>query len=158
MSAPFMTLPFRHLRAHILSILLFLMCFGMHVNGKKPQVLDQNDRLAPQTGVASWYGGRWIGRLTASGERYRAGDLTAAHRQLPFGTFVRVTNLGNNRSAIVRINNRGPFAKGRIIDLSKRAATDLAMLNAGTTRVRLEVLSGEELDMAKLAVTPSDGG
>jgi rare lipoprotein A (peptidoglycan hydrolase) len=157
MSAPFMTVPFRHLRPYILSILLFLTCFGVQVNGKEPRVLDQNDRLAPQTGVASWYGGSWIGRVTASGERYRAGDLTAAHRQLPFGTFVRVTNLRNNRSAIVRINNRGPFAKGRIIDLSKRAATDLAMLNAGTTRVRLEVISGDELDMAKLAVTPSAG-
>jgi rare lipoprotein A len=156
MSAPFMTLSLCKLRRYILSILLFLTCFGMQVNGKKP-LHDQNDRFESQTGMASWYGGHWIGRLTANGERYRAGDLTAAHRQLPFGTFVRVTNLNNNRSAIVRINNRGPFAKGKIIDLSKRAATDLAMLSAGTTRVRLEVLSGDELDMAKVAVTGSGG-
>ena len=157
MSAPFMTIPLCHPRRYILSILLFLTCFGVRVNAKKP-LHNQNDRLDPQTGMASWYGGHWIGRLTASGERYRAADLTAAHRKLPFGTFVRVTNLNNNRSAIVRINNRGPFAKGRIIDLSKRAATDLAMLNAGTTRVRLEVLSGDDLDMAKVAVNASSGG
>jgi rare lipoprotein A len=104
--------------------------------------------------MASWYGDR----RTASGERFHPGALTAAHRRLPFGTFVRVTNLRNNRSTIVRINDRGPYAKGRIIDLSKRAAVDLAMIDSGTARVRLEVLSREELDMAKLSVTQSDGG
>jgi rare lipoprotein A len=154
MSAPFMNQPIRQLRPYLLMILLLLACFAPHVNAKKPQDTDQKDRLAPQMGMASWYGGR----LTASGERYHSGDLTAAHRQLPFGTFVRVTNLRNNRSAIVRINDRGPYAKGRIIDLSKRAAVDLAMIDAGTARVRLEVLSREELDMAKLSVTQSDGG
>jgi rare lipoprotein A len=158
MSAPFMRQSVRPLRPYLFSILLFLTCFTARVNAKKPPTSNQKERLAPQTGVASWYGGRWIGRLTASGERYRAGDLTAAHRLLPFGTFVRVTNLRNNRSAIVRINNRGPFAKGRIIDLSKRAAADIAMLDSGTARVRLEVLSAEEVDVAKLSATPSDGG
>jgi rare lipoprotein A len=153
-SAPFMNQPIRQLRLQLLSTLFCLACFVPHVNAKKPQVTEQKDRLAPQTGMASWYGGK----RTASGERYHAGDLTAAHRQLPFGTFVRVTNLRNNRSAIVRINDRGPYAKGRIIDLSKRAAFDLAMIDSGTARVRLEVLSGEELDMAKLSVAQSEGG
>lgn len=100
-------------------------------------------------GIASWYGGRWIGRGTASGERYRAGDLTAAHRKLPFGTMVRVTNLKNQRSTIVRINNRGPWGRGRIIDVSEQAATELAMKSAGTVRVRLDVLTGDELAAAK---------
>ena len=71
-----------------------------------------------ETGKASYYGGRWIGRLTANGERYHSGDCTAAHKHLPFNTMVRVTNLRNNKSVIVRINNRGPYAKGRILDLS----------------------------------------
>lgn len=96
-----------------------------------------------QTGMASWYGGRWIGRKTANGERYQHDDLTAAHRTLPFGTFVRVTNLRNKKSTVVRINNRGPYTKGRIIDLSKRAATSLGFIQSGVARVQLEVLSTE---------------
>src|SRR4051794_27385427 len=92
---------------------------------------------APATGIASWYGGTWIGKLTASGERYGAADLTAAHRSLPFGTMVRVTNLNNQHSTVVRINNRGPFIKGRMIDMSKRAATLLGMMGSGTARVKL---------------------
>jgi len=153
-----MTLPFRRLRPHLLATLLLLTCFGMRANARKLPAPGQNDCPASQSGMASWYGGRWIGRLTANGERYRAGDLTAAHRHLPFGTFVRITNLRNSRSVIVRINNRGPYSIGRIIDVSKRAAIDLAMLDAGTARVRLEVLSGEELEVAKLAATSSEGG
>ena len=103
-----------------------------------------------QTGVASWYGAGFVNGKTASGERYRPNERTAAHRTLPFGTYVRVTNLKNNKSAVVRINNRGPFRKKRIIDLSKQAATDLAMLKTGLVRVRLEVLS-KELAIAELA-------
>jgi rare lipoprotein A len=98
-----------------------------------------------QTGVASWYGGSFIGGKTANGERYQADDRTAAHRNLPFGTYVRVINLANHRSAVVRINNRGPFVKGRIIDVSKQAAIDLAMVNSGTARVRLEVIPKAQL-------------
>jgi len=110
-----------------------------------------------QTGMASWYGGRWIGRLTASGERYRAADMTAAHRSLRFGTMVRVTNLRNNRTTVVRINNRGPYTKGRILDLSQRAATDLGMMGSGVAKVRVEVLAGEQLATAKLAMVGSSG-
>lgn len=98
---------------------------------------------ATQTGVASWYGGRWIGRKTANGERYHHNDLTAAHRTLPFGTYVRVTNLRNKKSAVVRINNRGPYIKGRIIDVSKRAATSLGLISSGVARVQVEVLPTE---------------
>jgi rare lipoprotein A len=89
-----------------------------------------------QTGVASWYGGS---QRTASGERYKPNEMTAAHRRLPLGTIVRVTNLANNRSTVVRINDRGPYIKGRILDLSVAAARELAMLNSGTTQVRVEV-------------------
>jgi rare lipoprotein A len=100
-----------------------------------------------QTGVASWYAGERNGR-TASGERFRADGLTAAHRSLRFGTLVRVTNLRNNRNVVVRITDRGPFTKGRILDLSRRAATEIGMMGSGTARVRMEVLASEELAMA----------
>jgi rare lipoprotein A len=100
----------------------------------------KGDFSAARTGVASWYGGSWIGKLTANGEPYGAADMTAAHRSLPFGTMVRVTNLGNLRSTVVRINNRGPFVKGRLLDVSKKAATLLGMMGSGTARVKLEVI------------------
>lgn len=92
------------------------------------------------TGVASYYGPGFHGKKTANGERFNMNALTAAHRTLPFGTRVRVTNLDNGRSVVVRINDRGPFAKGRIIDLSKVAAKRIGMIQSGTARVRLEVL------------------
>ncbi|MFQ5671236.1 MAG: septal ring lytic transglycosylase RlpA family protein [Acidobacteriota bacterium] len=94
----------------------------------------------PQVGIASWYGRPFHGRLTASGERFNMHDLTAAHRTLPFHTRVRVTNLDNGKQVVVRINDRGPFRKGRIIDLSMAAARKIAMLGPGLARVRLEVL------------------
>ncbi|MBL4634238.1 MAG: septal ring lytic transglycosylase RlpA family protein [Kofleriaceae bacterium] len=94
------------------------------------------------TGKASWYGGKFHGRKTASGERFNKNALTAAHRKLPFGTKVRVTHLGNGKSVIVRINDRGPFGnRGRILDLSEAAATRLGMKRAGVARIKLEVLS-----------------
>lgn len=97
------------------------------------------------TGKASWYGGKFHGRKTASGERFNKNALTAAHRKLPFGSKVRVTHLGNQKSVVVRINDRGPFGnKGRIIDLSEAAAVRLGMKNAGVARVKLEVLSVEK--------------
>lgn len=94
-----------------------------------------------QKGTASWYGGRWHGKLTANGERYNQNSFTAAHRHLPFGTRVRVTNLQNGKSCVVRINNRGPYVKGRVIDLSVAAAKELGFHRQGTTKVSLEVLN-----------------
>jgi len=96
--------------------------------------------VAVETGTASWYGGRWIGRLTANGEHYRKDDMTAAHKKLPFNTMVRVVNLKNNKSTVVRINNRGPYVKGRIIDLSVCAAKEIGTYEAGVSKVRLEIL------------------
>ncbi len=93
-----------------------------------------------QTGYASWYGGRFHGRKTADGERYNMYAYTAAHKTLPMNTIVRVTNLENHRHTIVRINDRGPFVKNRIIDLSYAAARSLGIVKTGTALVRLTVL------------------
>ena len=79
-------------------------------------------------GVASWYGGKFHGRLTSSGEVFDTNEMTAAHRTLPFGTIVKVTNMDNGKSAMVKINDRGPFVDGRIIDLSRAAAEQIDML------------------------------
>jgi len=94
---------------------------------------------ATQLGVASWYGHPFDGRLTANGEIYDMEKLTAAHRTFPFGTVVRIENLSNNKTVEVRINDRGPFVQGRIIDLSHAAAQDISM--QGIANVRLSVLS-----------------
>ena len=99
-------------------------------------------RTAWQTGVASWYGPDFHGRLTSNREIYNMYDLTAAHPTLRFGTLVMVTNLDNGRAAQVRINDRGPFVKNRIIDLSYAAARLLGMVGPGTAPVRLEILGG----------------
>ncbi len=94
-----------------------------------------------RTGKASWYGQRYHGRTTASGVRFDMNAMTAAHRSLPFGTRVRVTNLANRRSVVVTINDRGPFAGGRIIDLSRRAAEILGMVRTGVVRVRVHAIA-----------------
>jgi rare lipoprotein A len=91
-------------------------------------------------GQASYYGARHHGNKTASGERFDQNALTAAHRSLPFGSQVQVTNLRNNKSVVVRINDRGPYAKQRIIDLSQKAAERLGMLRDGVVPVRIEKL------------------
>ncbi len=99
-----------------------------------------------QIGRASWYGGGFQGRATASGEAYNMADLTCAHRSLPLGTLVRVTNLTNNRSVVVRVNDRGPYFANRVVDLSYAAARFLGFSRAGTQTVRLDVLkSASEL-------------
>jgi rare lipoprotein A len=91
-------------------------------------------------GQASWYGPGFYGNRTASGETFRPGTMTAAHRTLPFGTMVRVTNLSNGRSTVVRINDRGPFHGGRVIDLAHGAAVQLGVTASGTAPVSLEIL------------------
>ena len=103
-------------------------------------VLPLSAAKADQVGSASWYA---LTSKTASGERMNPNALTAAHRSWPFGTTVLVENLGNGRSVVVRVNDRGPFVGGRIIDLSKAAAAQIGMINSGTAKVR---------------VTPSGGG
>jgi rare lipoprotein A len=107
-----------------------------------------------ETGIASWYGPGFHGKFTANGELYDQNAMTAAHRTLPMPSLVQVTNLENGRAIRVRINDRGPFAHGRIIDLSKRAAELLGFLNDGTAKVRVQVLEMESRELAMLA---SDG-
>ncbi|MEY2394994.1 MAG: rare lipoprotein [Acidobacteriaceae bacterium] len=94
-----------------------------------------------ETGLASWYGHPYHGRVAANGEIYDMEKLTAAHRTLPFGTWVRVTNITNDKSVEVRITDRGPFVGGRIIDLSHAAAEVIDMIGAGVAQVRLDIIS-----------------
>lgn len=96
---------------------------------------------ATETGIASWYGVPYNGRAAASGEIYDMEQLTAAHRTLPFGTWLEVTDLDNGKKVEVRVNDRGPFAHGRILDLSLAAAREIEMLGPGTARVRLKVIA-----------------
>lgn len=102
---------------------------------------DIDPRGYDETGTASFYGARHHGKRTASGEPFDQHGLTAAHRSLPFGTRVKVTNLNNDRSVVVRINDRGPHTRGRLIDLSRAAAQRLDMIRSGTARVRVQSLS-----------------
>ncbi|WP_247877906.1 septal ring lytic transglycosylase RlpA family protein [Azospirillum sp. TSO22-1] len=121
--------------------------------GSLVEELDQLVRMAlletpppsafEQTGKASWYGPGFHGRKTASGVRFNQHALTAAHRTLPLGTAVKVTNLDTGRTIQVTINDRGPYIDGRIIDLSRRAAAELGMEEAGLAPVRIETLDGE---------------
>jgi len=101
-----------------------------------------------ETGIASWYGAKFHGRYTANGAIYDMNALTAAHRTLPMPSFVRVTNLTNGRSMILKINDRGPFARNRIIDISRRGAKLLGFQKAGTARVRVEILADKSRAIA----------
>ena len=109
------------------------------INGKTyyPTTVSVGDTAS---GIASWYGPDFHGKKTSNGETYNMNAMTAAHKTLPMNTMVRVTNLGNGAQTTVRINDRGPFVAGRIIDLSKAAATSIGMIGAGTARVKLEVV------------------
>jgi rare lipoprotein A len=94
-----------------------------------------------QEGIASFYADKFEGRLTASGEKYKHSKYTAAHKTLPFGTIVKVTNLSNSKFVEVKINDRGPYVDGRIIDLSKLAAESLDMIGSGLTKVKVEIVN-----------------
>ena len=107
----------------------------MDIAGLEPSEQDLGD------GLASWYGPDFAGRTTASGEIFDPGELTAAHRSLPFGSIVRVTNEDNGRSVVVRINDRGPYAGDRVIDLSEAAARALDMIGPGEVPVQLALLA-----------------
>jgi rare lipoprotein A len=96
-----------------------------------------------QVGTASWYGSYFQGKATASGEPYNMYDMTAAHMNLPLGTFVKVTNLRNGRSAVLRVNDRGPYVDGRVIDVSYNAAKALDFKARGLQRVRIDVVHPE---------------
>ncbi len=109
------------------------------VNGRKYKVLGTSTGFE-QRGLASWYGGKFHGRLTASGEVYDMNKLTAAHRTLPLGTYVRVTRTDGRGEVVLKVNDRGPFIKGRIIDVSRAGAEKLQMLEKGVAEVRVKAL------------------
>jgi rare lipoprotein A len=100
-----------------------------------------------QTGTASWYGTKYHGKRSSNGEIYNKNKMTAAHPSLPFGTEVKVTNLSNNQVVVVRITDRGPFSKHRIIDLSEAAARKIGMIRSGTAKVTMEILSKPESEV-----------
>ncbi|MBR2252750.1 MAG: septal ring lytic transglycosylase RlpA family protein [Neisseriaceae bacterium] len=106
----------------------------------------KNNSPMVQEGTASWYGGKFHGRKTASGERFNTYALTAAHRTLPMNTRLRVTNLSNGKSVIVRVNDRGPYVGKRVIDLSYSAANELGFVKRGVTKVRLERLHTKKVE------------
>jgi len=122
---------------HIAPVLLLALGLGgcATLGGRPPL-----DRDRPETGTASYYASRFHGRTTASGVRYDSGEMMAAHRTLPFGTRVRVTHVRNHRSVVVTVVDRGPFRRGRIIDLSRRAARELGFVHEGLATVRVEVV------------------
>lgn len=119
-----------------LSPLLLTAC-----SANRPPSTRGAGTAAVDRGVASWYGPKFHGRRTASGERYNMNDLTAAHRTLPFGTLLEVRNVRNGRSVVVRINDRGPFSKNRVIDLSFAAAREIGAVLPGTVPVELYLSS-----------------
>lgn len=133
----------RILPVSVICLLVFFMSCGVVPRTEGFRAGARGSGNAIETGVASWYGPNFHGKLTANGEVYDMDGMTAAHRTLPFGTEVVVENLDNGKTIRVRINDRGPFAKNRIIDLSRAAATQLEMVGPGTARVRLYLVKGD---------------
>ncbi len=159
------------------TLLLLLLCACMFtlaacssapkskVRGTSPYTV-RGDKYYPlqtgegydEIGMASWYGPGFHGKKTANGERYNQNAMTAAHKLLPLGTVVKVTNLENDESVVLRVNDRGPFKYDRIIDVSRRAAHKLGMHEAGTARVRVEAISenGKKFSRTKKEDTKSE--
>lgn len=135
----------RSLQGTLIIILGFFVLTGC---GMSKETLDADyasteNARAIENGISSWYGPNFHGKLTANGEIYDMDGITAAHRTLPFGTILLVENLDNGKTVQVRINDRGPYAKNRIIDLSRGAAERIDMIGPGTARVRLYLLEGD---------------
>ena len=126
------------------TIILLLSLAACSVPPSQVRPPLSSDEPVTQTGIASWYGPGFHGKATASGAVYNQNDLTAAHQTLPLGTRIMVTNLENGRATELLINDRGPFVKGRIIDLSYAAAESLGMIAPGTIPVRLEVIDSPQ--------------
>lgn len=127
-------------RKSLIAVLTVVILLFSAIAGSAAETRKKSAGKGLLSGIASIYASRFHGRPTASGERYNHKALTAAHRFLPFGTLVRVLNIKNGRSIIVRINDRGPFHRGRVIDLSAAAARALGFLKHGMTKVKLEVI------------------
>lgn len=127
------------------------------VRGKSYQVLSHADNFK-QSGIASWYGRKFHGHLTSNGERYNMYGMSAAHKNLPLPTYVKVTNNDNQKTVIVRVNDRGPFHQGRIIDLSYSAAYKLDMLKTGTANVTVEAITNFDKKSPVSSVLKVKGG
>lgn len=128
-----------------LTVLLLSACstapvLPIHVPATLQVFTKKPEPRFSQEGRASWYGNKHHGKKTANGERFDQHALTAAHRTLPFGSRILVTNLSNQRSVVVRINDRGPYSRNRILDVSRQAAHELDMLKAGVVQVHLQTL------------------
>lgn len=121
----------------VVAVVIFLTIISGCVKSHKHEH-KRGEVFYKATGIASWYGKHLKGRATASGEKFDPNALTAAHRTLPFGTMVKVTNLANGRSLMVRINDRGPKSKRRLIDLTHAGAVKLGYIGKGLTRVKIE--------------------
>jgi len=136
----------RTLRGPGAVLLILALSAASGCTGSAPRFATRSEPGAPSTepllleGTASYYADEFHGRQTSNGETYDMHALTAAHRTLPFNTLFKVTNLGNGRSVVVRVNDRGPFKEGRIVDLSFEAARRLGMMEAGTALVRLDIV------------------
>ncbi|MBD1397314.1 septal ring lytic transglycosylase RlpA family protein [Pontibacter sp. JH31] len=131
-------------KCFILTVIIFLF-----IGVSQPTFAQSND--ITQIGSASWYGSKYHGRKTSSGERYNKNEMTAAHKTLPFGTMVKVTNPANKKSVVLRINDRGPFVGNRIIDVSEAAARKLEIHASGVAKVKVEVLDATESGLASAA-------
>ena len=140
----------RAFSAMLIPLLLTVSAAAQEAEVTDAAVVDVDEVTEIDGGMASYYGNELAGNRTASGERMKVGSRTAAHRTLPFGTLVEVENLRNGRTVVVRINDRGPFIKGRVIDLARGAATELGMVSSGTASVRLSVLDGKTKPPAKM--------
>lgn len=138
-----------HSRARIAALAAALAGIALAGCAKKHHVTARTPSppqiRSGETGLASWYGRPYHGRQAANGEIYDMERLTAAHRTLPFGTWVRVTNLNNGKTVDVRIIDRGPFVDGRIIDLSHAAAVEVDLIGTGVAQVRLDIISAPEV-------------
>jgi len=130
------------MQVRIKYITLLISIFLLHCTSLPEQ---QNSDVYTEVGKASWYGPGFQGKKTANGEKFDMNKLTAAHKTLEFGTFVRVTNISNKKKVIVKINDRGPYAKNRIIDLSKEAAERIDMVKSGIAEVKIEVVTSDEI-------------
>ena len=142
----------RRTLTHRPALQLLVLCgaalIGWSCASSAPKPLESVSKGWTEKGIASWYGSKFHGRRTANGEVYDMNKISAAHKQLTFGTHVRVDNLSNGASLVVRINDRGPFVRGRIIDVSYGAAKKLGMVETGVVPVRLTVVSAGEAGAA----------
>lgn len=138
-------IPFVPITRAAACVILITLSAACASSSRRPLATIDTNKVGPGTVVASWYGGKFHGRKTASGERYNMHKLTAAHKTLPFGTRLLLTNMANGRSVTVRINDRGPFVAGRELDVSYAAAKKLGMLGSGHARIKIQTFAATAL-------------